>query len=945
MTIHKKAAGESGSIAKQSVMPIVAQNDNNAQRIQLTVITGTTPSTLTKKYSLNSAGAMQCQTSANMVAGWTKRLELNSAQEFAEILQKLEPKHALMYGVTEQPETLVYSRKKFEELGKPADAITRTKEHFSWPDGGGVLMLDYDPAQGARPLTQAQLLDTLASVLPELKSSAYVWWCSSSSLIFNDHEQLHGIRGQRVYILVKDARDIERAGKNLFNRLWLAGHGYMMVTRAGTLLERTIIDASVWQTNRLDFAAGAMCSPPLEQRRGAPKVFEGELLDTAAALPDLTEAEIADLAAAKESARDDAQPDVAIARSEYIEVEAEKLLEKTGVDLTEETLEQAKRTIGRALDTGVLAGDFIITLNNGVEVNIGEVLDTPSKYHGLLTLDPLEPEYNGRKVVGRLYLIGGGANLYSQAHGGKNYRLIRQPRKIQHNKGTTAETGRNTLEYLRQLPDVFDMNSQLVVVQDGNARGQNIHSFSYWLGGVAQFYCVKKTPKGELYEEALDPPQQMLNQLLAIGEGRRLKQLEAVITAPVMTKQGRVINRAGYDAKTGLYLDIKEDPLPVPVGITEDQARLALDVLMQPFNGFKTARVIDTSTLLAAVLTAIQRPVFETAPAIGLDAPVQGTGKTYLAECLGMLAIGEKPRVFGHIGGRDDEEARKRITAALLSDGRTLLWDNILGVFDSATMASLLTTGKYTDRILQKSEVTTIKARPLIMLTGNNLTLAGDMPRRVLPIRLDAQVANPATRKFDSNPLDYIKHNRQRLVQAGLTLIRAYLESPECKSGGAVKGESTASFEDWDYMVRQTVAWVAGGIGMFEYEDPLNAISEAVATDPELEVLNEALEGIEKLMGNEWFETRELLKSLDSPEKSPNGKQHAIDLEGFLELGAEVKEMLEDITGVNKLSSRGLGRVLGYRVDRIAGGLKLEKRTGGRVVSFRVVTVDPEQAA
>lgn len=213
MTTHKKAAGESGSIAKQSVMPIIAQNDNNAQRIKLTVITGTTPSTLTKKYSLNSAGAMQCQTSANMVAGWTKRLELNSAQEFAEILQKLEPKHALMYGVTEQPEALVYSRKKFEELGKPADAITRTKEHFTWPAGGGVLMLDYDPENGARPLTQAQLLDTLASVLPELKTSAHVWWCSSSSLIYNDQEQLHGIRGQRVYILVKDARDIERAGK------------------------------------------------------------------------------------------------------------------------------------------------------------------------------------------------------------------------------------------------------------------------------------------------------------------------------------------------------------------------------------------------------------------------------------------------------------------------------------------------------------------------------------------------------------------------------------------------------------------------------------------------------------------------------------------------------------------------------------------------------------
>lgn len=908
--------------------------------IQLTVITSQRPSTLTKTYSLNDNGELSSpNTVANMVAGWTKKFELNSAQEFSDLLQKLEPKHALMYGVTEQDETLVYSRKKFEEMGKPADAITRTKEHFTWPAGGGVLMLDYDPAQGVRPLTQAQLLDTLTSVLPELASSARVWWCSSSSLIYNGVEQLHGIRGQRVYVLVKDAQDIERAGAVLFSRLWLAGHGYMMVTRAGTLLERTIIDASVWQTNRLDFAAGAQCTPPLEQRRGAPVVFEGELLDTLQALPDLTDAELVDLAAAKEGARDEAQPERQAMREAYKEVEARNLLKKTGVAITDEALEQARSTIGRALDTGVLAGDFIITLSNGQEVSIGEVLDSPSKYHGLLTLDPLEPEYNGRKVVGKLYLMGGRANLYSQAHGGKNYRLIRQPRRILHSGGTTTETAHKALEYLRQLPDVFDMNSGIVLVQDGKARVQNLHSLSFWLGGVAQFYGMKRTPQGELYEVDLDPPPQMLNQLLAIGEGRKLKPLEAVITAPVITKEGRIIDRVGYDAKTKLYLDMQSDPLPVPTGITEEQATKALEFLMHPFKDFAVARTVDNGVLLAAVLTAIQRPIFETAPAIGLDAPVQGTGKTFLAECLCMLATGERPPIHAHTKGRDDEEVRKRLTAVLMSGARVLLWDNILGDFDSASMASLLTSGEYADRILGKSESSIVKGRVLILLTGNNLTLAGDMPRRVLKCRLDAQVANPATRKFNSNPLEFIRENRQQLVQAGLTLIRAYLESPECKAGGAVKGESTASFEDWDYMVRQTVAWVADGIGQFEYEDPALALKEAVATDPELEVLTEALEGIERLMGGGWFETRELFKRLNKP------------IYDFSDMRADggddgdLKELLQDLTGANDLTSRGLGRVLGYRVDRIAGGRKLVKRTGGKVNRFRIERVDPEQEA
>ncbi len=906
----------------------------------LTVITSTKPKVLTKHYSLNNAGALQCKVAAQMMTGKAECKSVASAAEFAQLLQTLEPNQALTYGVTEQPSTLMMSRKEFEKAGKPAGAITRTKDCMQWPEGAGILMLDYDPADGERALTQVQLLETLCSVLPELKNSARVWWCSSSSLIYNEHEQVNGIRGQRVYVMVKDARDIERAGKVLFNRLWLAGNGFMFVTRAGTLLERTVIDGSVWQSNRLDFAAGAMCAAPLEQRRGSPVVFDGELLDTVEALPDITPEQRADLEAAIERAKADADAERQGKQAVYIEDEALKLLGRAGITATSETIEQAQSTVTRAVKSSVLAGDFYITLDSGEAVTIGEMLDNPSAYHGLLTLDPLEPEYNGGKVVGRLYLIGGRSNLYSQAHGGKNYRLIRQPRKIEHIDGATTETTHRTLEYLRQLPDVFDMGNNLVLVQSGRARVQTMHSLSYWLGSVAQYWRWQLTKAGLEYEKPLDPPQQMINQLLAIDGGRNLKALEAVITAPVITKQGRIINRAGYDEETRLYLDMQSEPLPIPVNVSAEQAAQALSVLMKPFVGFKVASALDKGVLLAAVLTAIQRPVFKTAPAIGLDAPVQGTGKTYLAECLGMLATGESTPVYAHTKGRDDEEVRKRLTSVLMSGARVLLWDNILGDFDSASMASLLTSGEYADRILGKSESSIVKGRVLILLTGNNLTLAGDMPRRVLKCRLDAQIANPATRKFDSNPLEYIRQNRQQLVQAGLILIRAYLESPECKAGGAVKGESTASFEDWDYMVRQTVAWVADGIGMFEYKDPALALKEAVATDPELETLIEALEGIEKLMSNEWFETRELFKKLDSTAVMFEGYRHTDS-----GASADLRELLEDLTGANKITSRGLGRVLSYRVDRIAGGLKLAKRTGGRVVRFRIEKVDPDPAA
>ena len=134
---------------------------------------------------------------------------------------------------------------------------------FEWGASGGVMMLDFDFKGDAMP--KDQIIQTLYSIMPELQESAYIWWCSSSSFIYNGEAQHSGLKGQRIYILVKDASDVERAGKVLFERLWLAGYGHFEISKAGSLLTRSIIDSSVWQPNRLDFIAGANCIAPMQQ--------------------------------------------------------------------------------------------------------------------------------------------------------------------------------------------------------------------------------------------------------------------------------------------------------------------------------------------------------------------------------------------------------------------------------------------------------------------------------------------------------------------------------------------------------------------------------------------------------------------------------------------------------------------------------------------------------
>ena len=101
-------------------------------------------------------------------------------------------------------------------------------------------------------------------------------------------EDLTGLRGQRIYLIVQEAGDIPRAGAALVDRLWAAGHGRIAVSVAGTALERCPVDSSVWQPEHLDFAAGAACGEGLVQRRGAPVLIpgSGDIVDTRVALPD-----------------------------------------------------------------------------------------------------------------------------------------------------------------------------------------------------------------------------------------------------------------------------------------------------------------------------------------------------------------------------------------------------------------------------------------------------------------------------------------------------------------------------------------------------------------------------------------------------------------------------------------------------------------------------------
>jgi hypothetical protein len=885
---------------------------------KLTVVKGEIPARLSKAFRLSPDGEIERLPGGKFSAGACKEVSVANLTVLGDILKRLNPSHALVYGVPVNGATKVMSRKAFEHAGRPPDATTRTKDAFQYPEGAGVLMVDYDPPKdGTAPLDRDGLVAAIRTAVPGLAQCEMLWFPSASSCIYNGDVPLWGVRGQRLYLLVQHAADIPRAGKVLLDRLWLAGHGHFEVSKSGALLDRALIDGSVWQANRLDFAGGAHCTAPLRQDRGSPVLIEGEaaIIDSAVVLADLSLDELDTVRGMKEAAREEMALEVEEAREAWVEARVVDCLTKAERD-DPETVEQARVRLRRVLSGGELAGDFLIHVEakGGFEaVKVATLLENPSRYDRKLTLDPVEPDYGGGRAVGRLFLLQGKPTLHSFAHGGKTYRLNRVIARIQVVGGHTAEAVAQTVEQLRRDALVFDFGEAAVVVDRGRLHVLEENTLALHLGQGVQFW---KMDKGNNPYD-IDPPKDMLRQTLGLKDRRNLKPLNAVITAPVVLLDGSVLDQPGYHAPSGLFYDpIGQEVQSVPLNPTPEEAQAALTTIMAPFADFPFVDALAKGAMLAALLTAVERPVLPTAPAFAFDAPVQGSGKTLLARCVGSLAEGREPDTFPHTKSRDDEEVRKRLFSALMMGTATLIWDNVTGAFDSAAMAALLTAPVVADRVLGKSQALRLPNRVLLIFTGNNLAFEGDMPRRVIKCRIDPRSATPFVREFAIDPFDHVRTHRLDLVTAACTLIRAYQASGVPRAKGRM-----ASFEDWDDIVRQTVVWVGTALAPNEYCDPMELVREAQAADPVVDALGDLLQALADRFGDAWFTGLDVQKAVDTS------------------FSLTLKDALNDLAGRDiSNSARSIGKVLSARKGQIAHGLHLtgRKPNDKDAVSYRV---------
>ena len=382
--------------------------------MKITLISSTKPSTLTKHISRGADGSLVKTSSAHMTQGHAQVVDVTSMSGLNTLLDQLQPNQAISYGTPPTESAPIVSERY---LANTPGAITRSDKFFKWPKGGGFMMLDYDPAPDGEALGRDALIGSLFSVLPAAASCGWLWRPSASGNIYDTAtgEELAGLKGQRMYLAVADIADAPRAGGVLFKRAWLSGMGRIELAANGAQLVRALVDASVWQPSRLDFAAGAVCADGLARSPEAGIAIEGQLLDTRAALPDLSQDEERRYAELVHQAKGNTAQASAHKREEHIHTVATQ---------QQVSPDEIRARYDVAEEKGILANDFQIELAYGRGVvTVEQILRNPSEYHNAVCLDPIEPDYNNRHPVGKIYNDSKGAFLDSKAHGGRVFTL------------------------------------------------------------------------------------------------------------------------------------------------------------------------------------------------------------------------------------------------------------------------------------------------------------------------------------------------------------------------------------------------------------------------------------------------------------------------------------------------------------------------------------------
>lgn len=279
----------------------------------------------------------------------------------------------------------------------------------------------------------------------------------------------------------------------------------------------------------------------------------------------------------------------------------------------------------------------------------------------------------------------------------------------------------------------------------------------------------------------IDPPARVVHLLTSSQYRHAVPEVMGVVRQPFVRPDGSLCMSPGYH--TDLKILAAFDPEPyrkfgwlgkISIAQAEDSARYCEDI----YREFAVDASMK-STVLCAGMTAVQRGVLDRAPMILIQSNVSGIGKSTLARVLALLVSGMPASEISY--PNSPEETARTLFSALASSPACVLIDNIVGTLqDHPALCTCLTEPFYESRVLRTSSTKQVLTRVLFVGTGNYVTPAADLRRRVLPIKLVSSLEHPEQRRFAREDLDqYVLEHRLELVMHHLRIAAWYLQATE----------------------------------------------------------------------------------------------------------------------------------------------------------------------
>jgi hypothetical protein len=255
-----------------------------------------------------------------------------------------------------------------------------------------------------------------------------------------------------------------------------------------------------------------------------------------------------------------------------------------------------------------------------------------------------------------------------------------------------------------------------------------------------------------------------------------VREVVRIANIPVLTPDGRLVDAPGYDTESKI---LYRPSVSVPEQMTLDEAlSLICDDLLVDFPFDSGASRANAIALL--LLPFVREMIAGPTPLHLVEAARPGTGKGKLLNLFACIWTGEDGNFTATPDG-DENEWRKALTSQLLNAPEYVFFDNMRSL-NSSSLELALTAPRWTDRILGRSKVgsegrdTSLPVRCVWAATGNNVSILGDMPRRVVPIRLVSPYENPSEipeSAFKHSDLEgWVREHRGALIRACLTIVQ-----------------------------------------------------------------------------------------------------------------------------------------------------------------------------